>query len=219
MSAQKAATTLEERSVGVSDSSCLRISRSRRALDVFVAVAALVLLGPLLLLIVAAIRGTSHGPAVFRQIRVGENGIPFTLYKFRTMRVDARGPELTLQHDCRVTRIGALLRSSSMDELPQLANVLRGEMTLVGPRPETPALAARYPSACAQIFRYRPGITGPAQLRLRDSTTLLPGDDVASYYFTAVVPRRVALDLEFQAEPTLRRTLAVLVATLKHLFN
>lgn len=219
MSVQKAPLRLEGQVVPISDSPGLGISRSRRALDVVVAVAALVLLAPLLVLIAAAIRGTSRGPAVFRQIRVGENGVQFTLYKFRTMRVDARGPELTVRHDCRVTRVGDLLRSASLDELPQLANVLRGDMTLVGPRPETPALAARYPLACAQIFRYRPGITGIAQLRFRDSKTLPPGDDIAGYYFTAVVPRRVALDLEFQAEPTLRRTLAVLIETLKYLFS
>ena len=219
MSAQEVAPRLELRGCRVSPFPGPGISWSRRALDVVVAVAALVVLGPLLVLIAAVIRGTSRGPAVFRQIRVGENGVPFTLYKFRTMRVDVRGPDVTLQHDCRVTRVGALLRWSSLDELPQLANVLRGEMTLVGPRPETPALAARYPPACAQIFRYRPGITGLAQLRLRDSMTLPPGDDVASYYFRALVPRRVAFDLEYQAEPTLRRTLAVLMATLKHLFS
>jgi len=219
MSAQEAAPTLEGHGCRISVLPGPGISRARRALDVVVAVAALVLLGPLLVLIAAVIRATSRGPAVFRQIRVGENGIPFTLFKFRTMRVDVRGPELTVPRDCRVTRVGAILRSSSLDELLQLANVLRGEMTLVGPRPETPALAARYPPACAQIFRYRPGITGLAQLRLRDSMTLLPGDGVASYYFTALVPRRVALDLEFQAEPTLRRTLTVLIATLNHLFS
>jgi lipopolysaccharide/colanic/teichoic acid biosynthesis glycosyltransferase len=178
-----------------------------------------VLLGPLLVLIAVVIFATSRGPAVFRQIRIGENGSPFTLYKFRTMRVDGSGPEFTLPHDCRVTGVGAVLRSSSLDELPQLANVLRGEMTLVGPRPETPALAARYPPACAQIFRYRPGITGLAQLRLRDSMALLPGDDVTGYYFAALVPQRVALDLEFQAEPTLRQTLAVLMETLKYLLH
>src|SRR5437762_3191884 len=135
------------------------------------------------------------------------------------MRPGERGPEVTRGSDPRITPVGRLLRSSGIDELPQLANVLRGEMTLVGPRPETPALAARYPPACAHIFRYRPGITGLAQLRLRDSMTLPPGDDVASYYFRALVPRRVAFDLEYQAEPTLRRTLAVLMATLKHLFS
>ena len=131
------------------------------------------------------------------------------------MRCAASGPEITTAEDPRVTWVGHRLRRAGLDELPQLVNVLRGDMTLVGPRPETPSLAARYPPELRVVFRYRPGLTGPAQLCLRDEDALAPGaTDVQAHYLDDVVPRRVAVDLEFQAHPSLSATLAVLRDTL-----
>src|SRR5437660_1177405 len=101
-------------------------------------------------------------------MRVGQGGAPFTLFKFRTMRAGIAGPEVTAPDDNRVTRLGSLLRRAKIDELPQLVNVLVGHMTLVGPRPETVALAARYPADLKMIFRYRPGVTGPGQVLVGD---------------------------------------------------
>jgi lipopolysaccharide/colanic/teichoic acid biosynthesis glycosyltransferase len=120
----------------------------RRALDVLVAALGLVLLAPLLLLIAATVRATSAGPALFVHRRVGRGGLPFDLLKFRTMRASAgaAGPQITPDGDPRITRAGRVLRATKLDELPQLWNVLRGDMSLVGPRPEVPgyveALAA-----------------------------------------------------------------------------
>jgi lipopolysaccharide/colanic/teichoic acid biosynthesis glycosyltransferase len=152
---------------------------------------------------------------LFRQLRVGEGGALFTILKFRSMRQVSSGPEVTSRDDARVTRVGRRLRRAGLDELPQLVNVLRGEMTLVGPRPETPSLAARYPPELRDVFRYRPGLTGPAQLSLRDEDALTSGTtDVQAHYLTDVVPRRVAVDLEFQTRPSLRATVAVLRDTL-----
>ena len=142
---------------------------ARRAIDVAVSAFGLAVAGPILGMLMLAVRLTSSGPALYSQIRVGEGGRPFVIYKLRTMRVRSDGPNVTAADDPRVTRLGRVLRRTSLDELPQLWNVLRGDMTLVGPRPETPDLANRYPADCQWIFQFRPGLTGPAQVRLRDA--------------------------------------------------
>jgi lipopolysaccharide/colanic/teichoic acid biosynthesis glycosyltransferase len=187
---------------------------ARRALDVLVASAGLLLLSPLLVLLALAVKLSSSGPVLFRQTRVGQGFTPFTILKFRTMRTGSGGPEFTPAGDARITAVGRLLRHSGLDELPQLLNVLRGEMTLVGPRPETPSLARRYPDDCNQVFAYRPGLTGPAQIRLRDKEVLSAGDrDLERHYLGELVRRRAVLDLDYLARPTLARTLAIVGQT------
>jgi len=196
------------------------VAPSRRALDVVVSVTGLVLLAPLMLLLALVVRLSSPGPALFRQRRVGSGRREFTMLKFRTMRVTHGGSEITARGDPRVTGVGALLRGTSLDELPQLLNVLRGEMTLVGPRPETPALAARYPEDCRWVLDHRPGITGPTQVRLRDVAVLTgSGDDTERWYLEVLVPRRVALDATYLDRPTLLATLVVLKDTALHLLS
>jgi lipopolysaccharide/colanic/teichoic acid biosynthesis glycosyltransferase len=144
--------------------------------------------------------------------------VPFTMLKFRTMRTGASGPHVTTGDDDRLTPIGKLLRFVGLDELPQLINILKGEMTLVGPRPETPDLALRYPAGCDVVFRHRPGLTGPAAVRLRDRDRLRPStQDLEEYYLQVVVPAKVAVDLEFLAEPTLLRTIGVIVETMLYI--
>src|SRR6266481_2112872 len=120
-------------------------SLARRVLDIAVAIAVLGLVWPVFLVLATATRLSTGGTAIYRQRRVGQGGIPFTLYKFRTMRARMTGPEVTAPGDDRVTRFGALMRKTSIDELPQMLNVLLGHMTLVGPRPESVSLARRYP--------------------------------------------------------------------------
>ncbi|MET7697866.1 sugar transferase [Streptomyces sp. NPDC005485] len=160
------------------------------------------------------VRATSGPPTVFHQRRVGEGEREFTLYKFRTMRCDCQGPEVTGGADARVTGTGRLLRRFSLDELPQLWNVLRGDMTLVGPRPEVPHLAHRYPPNCRWVLRHRPGLTGPCQLRTRSDATLLDGrPDPEEYYLTVLVPHRVALDAEFLAHATLPDVVRLIART------
>ncbi len=140
------------------------VSAVRRGLDIVVSLIALVAALPLLFVIALAIRLTSRGPILFHQQRVGEGGSIFTLHKFRTMTATSSGPEFTLPGDPRTTRVGRFLRAGHLDELPQLGSVLRGKMTLVGPRPETPALAERYPPELRPVLGYRPGMTGPCQV-------------------------------------------------------
>jgi lipopolysaccharide/colanic/teichoic acid biosynthesis glycosyltransferase len=188
---------------------------ARRALDLVAGAAALLLSTPLILLVALAVKLSSPGPVIFRQVRVGQAGLPFTLYKFRTMRPGTSGPEVTRGSDPRITRVGKLLRTTGIDELPQFVNVLRGDMTLVGPRPETPALAERYPAECRVVFRHRPGLTGPTQVRLRDKDVLPPRGvaDLEGYYLRELVPTRVALDFSYLDDPSLARTIGMLWRT------
>ena len=143
------------------------------------------------------------------------------MYKFRTMRTDRGGPDLTSAGDARITGPGRVMRRTSLDELPQLVNVLRGDMTLVGPRPETPALAAQYPSHVRWILDQTAGLTGPAQISLRDDVTLTtsPTDaaGVERWYVETLVPQRVAADQTFLSDPTVTATLAVLARTVRYL--
>lgn len=194
----------------------------RRILDVVVAVTGLVVLTPLLLLLALAIRVTGRGPVLYRQVRVGAGGRPFTIYKFRSMRWDAGGSAVTPSGDPRVTRVGRWMRAVGLDELPQLVNVLWGDMTLVGPRPEVYELAVQYPDWAREVFRHRPGITGPGQLRIRDEDVLASDvvgsdDDLEHRYLTSVVPRRCALDLAYLARPTLASTVRLLGETALYL--
>ena len=199
------------------------VSRARRGLDVVVAVIALLLATPLLVVAMVAIRRTSPGPVLFRQTRVGVRGRPFTILKLRTMTAGTPGLDITVRGDPRVTRVGEVLRRTSVDELPQLINVLRGEMTLVGPRPETVELAGRYPADCRWVLQHTPGLTGPAQVRLRDVRVLEPAagatvgestaPDPERWYLEHVVPRRVSLDASYLSAPSLSRTVSVLIET------
>jgi lipopolysaccharide/colanic/teichoic acid biosynthesis glycosyltransferase len=197
----------------------IRPSRARRLIDVTVALVVLGLMWPLFLVLAVAARRSTGGSAIYRQLRVGAGGVPFTLFKFRSMRVGATGPEVTAPGDGRVTRLGAVLRKTSIDELPQLVNVLLGHMTLVGPRPETIALATRYPAELSFVFRYRPGLTGPSQVLARDERVLGQVEDLENFYLTELVPHRVALDLSYLRNPTITRTVRWLADTFLYLLR
>jgi lipopolysaccharide/colanic/teichoic acid biosynthesis glycosyltransferase len=189
--------------------------RLKRAADVAIAAAALALTAPLWLAVAVAIRFTSPGPVLYAGQRVGKGGVPFRMYKFRSMRTgaDRLGPGVTGSGDPRVTRIGRLLRRTKVDELPQLLNVLRGEMSLVGPRPEAPQYVARYDERQRQVLSVRPGITGPTQLRYRHEEQLLPQADLERVYCTEIMPRKLEIDLEYVRTRTLWTDLRLLCAT------
>src|SRR5262249_41031061 len=141
--------------------------------DVSVAGTLLLVLAPLLGVLALLVRATSTGPALFRQIRVGRNGQPFVLLKLRTMRTDAPGPVITSGGDPRITGLGAWLRRTKLDQLPQLWKVLRGDMSLVGPRPEVRDYVALYTAAQRAVLRARPGLTAPASLAWADEAATL----------------------------------------------
>jgi lipopolysaccharide/colanic/teichoic acid biosynthesis glycosyltransferase len=191
-----------------------RVGMLRRGLDL--AAVAVLLVPALMVLGVAAllILLTDGRPVTFRQVRIGEGGRPFALSKLRTMRAAQSGPAVTAEADSRITPVGAFLRRTSIDELPQLWHVLRGQMTLVGPRPESEELARRYPLPCRSVLQARPGLTGPTQLYYREHSALAPGGwEVEAWYLTVLVPVRVAADREYLDRPTLGRTLRFLLLT------
>lgn len=192
-----------------------RVGAARRALDVAVASTLLVLTGPVLLVAMLLVLVTDGRPVLFHQQRLGEGRVPFRLTKLRTMRCVPGGAEVTATGDPRITRVGRLLRRTSIDELPQLWQILTGRMTLVGPRPESIPLAVRYPAACSDVLRARPGLTGPAQLRYRERSAVPPAGwpDVEGWYLDVVVPQRVRADLEYLERPTILTTLRWLVVT------
>jgi lipopolysaccharide/colanic/teichoic acid biosynthesis glycosyltransferase len=177
----------------------------KRACDLLVAATGLVVAAPLLALVALAVRLDSPGPIFYRAARIGLAGRTFTMLKFRTMVADAqaRGPRITTRDDPRVTRVGRLLRRTRLDELPQLVNVLRGEMSLVGPRPEAPRFVALYPPEARAILTVRPGITGLAQLVFRNEARFLVGEDAEAAYIRRVLPAKIRIDLAYVAHASL----------------
>jgi lipopolysaccharide/colanic/teichoic acid biosynthesis glycosyltransferase len=172
----------------------------KRTLDLALATAALIVLAPLLLLIVVGITLDSPGPVLYSQVRVGRRGRLFRLHKFRSMVADAdrRGPSLTQRSDTRITRLGRVLRPLRLDELPQLFNVVKGDMSLVGPRPEVPSLVARYTGGEREVLSVRPGLAGPTHLAWLDEAERYPeGVDAVEYYVAQMLPDKLRRDLEY----------------------
>jgi len=195
---------------------------ARRALDVVASAVGLVLLSPVLAAVTVAIAATSPGPVFFRQVRVGRGGAQFRIFKFRSMRVDAEavGGQLTVDGDPRVTRVGAFLRASKIDELPQLINVLVGDMSLVGPRPEVPRYVALYTPEQRRVLAVRPGITDPASIRYRDEAAVLArAEDPERAYVDEVLPHKLAINLAYLDRRTLASDVGVILATLWRLLR
>ena len=191
---------------------------SKRVLDIVAAAAGLVLLSPLLALIAVWIKVDSPGPILFRQVRVGRNGRHFRIHKFRTMVVDAesRGKRLSVAGDARVTRSGAVLRRYRLDELPQLVDVLRGDMSLVGPRPEVPEYVARYPEDVRRIvLSVRPGITDRASIEFRNEADILSDSpDPERTYVDVIIPKKLQYYQEYVRERTFWGDVRLIWATL-----
>ena len=195
----------------------------KRAFDLLVSALALVLLAPLLLAIALAIRLDSRGPALFRQQRVGRHGVPFRIHKFRTMVVDAavRGPSLTVGADARITRVGRLLRTRRLDELPQLIDVLKGDMSLVGPRPELPRYVERYPEALrVRVLAVRPGLTDPASIAFLDEAEhLARAADPEREYVEVLLPAKLQAAADYAERASLGSDLRILLGTLRRLLG
>ena len=192
---------------------------AKRIVDLLIAAVALLLLSPLLALVALAIRLDSPGPVLFRQQRVGRHGVLFGIHKFRSMRVDApsTGPQVTVGRDERITRVGHWLRHYRIDELPQFIDVLRGAMSLVGPRPEVPRFVAHYPADLkARVLAVRPGITDPASLAHIDEAALLAGSaDPERTYIETILPAKLALQAAYAERASLWSDLGVLLRTLR----
>jgi lipopolysaccharide/colanic/teichoic acid biosynthesis glycosyltransferase len=190
---------------------------SNAALERGFDLALLVLLAPLILIVGAAIAIAiyldSPGPVIFRSLRVGREGEPFEMLKFRKMRTESEDYPVTLANDARFTPIGRFLAATRLDELPQVVNVIRGEMRLVGPRPELECFVAEFAEEYATILEVSPGITGHAQLRFLDEKALLHGEDPATMYCDHVLPQKVKIDIEYARTRTIRSDLAILGRT------
>ncbi len=176
--------------------------------------AGLVVLAPVMVLLAAAVWLDSGRPVLFRHRRVGRNGRTFELLKFRSMVVDHGGPSLTRKGEARITRVGAWLRRWKLDELPQLVNVLRGEMSLVGPRPEVPEYVDLQDPLWRRVLAARPGITDPASVEFRNEEELLAAaDNVEDYYRTVILPRKLELSAAYLERRTFVSDLEMLFRT------
>jgi len=192
-------------------------SRAKRIYDIGWAALGLAVLSPVLAVIALLVKLFDGGPVLFRQQRVGLGGRLFWICKFRTMVVaaDRQGPGVTRDGDARITRVGRWLRKTKLDELPQLWNVLVGDMSFVGPRPELPRYVARYTAAQREILRFKPGITDLATLAFRNEEELLASAaEVESFYLKQCVPRKIELNLQYQAQANLWRDTQVILRTL-----
>lgn len=194
----------------------------KRLFDITLSVSGLLLIAPLLVVVAVLIRLDSSGPVIFRQTRVGRGFRPFTIYKFRTMTSAAqpRGWVLSCADDPRITRVGQWLRATKIDELPQLFNVLLGDMSLVGPRPEVPGYVDMFRDRFAMVLRVRPGITDPASLRYRNESALLASaSDPELEYRQRILPDKLRLSAEYAEHSTLRTDIALIFQTLFRLRN
>jgi lipopolysaccharide/colanic/teichoic acid biosynthesis glycosyltransferase len=187
----------------------------KRPFDVVTSSIGIVALSPLFGAIAAAIKLDSPGPIMYRATRSGRGGRPFTMYKFRTMqeRRETHGPKITTHADRRITRVGRLLRPTRLDELPQLWNVLRGDMSLVGPRPEDPHYVELYSADDRAVLLARPGITSLATLLYRDEERLLVGEGWERVYVEQVMPTKLAIDRAYVERRSLWLDLKILAAT------
>ena len=189
---------------------------SKRAFDLAAALCGLLLLAPLLAAIALWIRIDSPGPVLFRQLRIGRHGVPFSIFKFRTMTVQSAGAQLTVGQDPRITRAGRFLRHYKLDELPQLINVLQGSMSLVGPRPEVPRYVACYPPDVRRIvLSVAPGITDWASIHYKDESAILGhAADPEQAYIDTILPAKLEYYVRYVQQRTFWTDLRIILRTL-----
>lgn len=195
----------------------------KRLFDTVWASVALILLTPFAAAVAVWIKLDSPGPVFFRQQRLGYHGVPFRIFKLRTMVADAesRGLQVTEAADARITRCGAFLRHYKLDELPQLINVLKGEMSLVGPRPEVPKYVKFYPPGIRDIvLSVRPGLTDFAAIEFRDEATLLAAtEDPETYYISRILPQKLELYRKYVEERSLLVDICLIFKTIIIVFR
>jgi lipopolysaccharide/colanic/teichoic acid biosynthesis glycosyltransferase len=187
-----------------------------RILNVLLAAVGILIVSPLMGIVALIVKLSDGGPVLYKARRVGKGGNTFVLYKFRTMVQDAdsAGGGITTSGDSRITPVGRLLRKYKLDELPQLINILKGEMDLVGARPEDPRYVALYSDHQRQVLEHRPGITSPASLLYRNEEALLSGHTWHESYVQEILPRKVAIDLSYLSTRTLWGDMKIILKTL-----
>lgn len=194
--------------------------RPKRALDVGLSLVTLPVTLPAMALLAVVVKASSRGPVLYRARRVGRDMVPFEVLKFRTMVHKTSGPGITRSADPRITRTGRWLRTMKLDELPQIINVLRGEMSLVGPRPEDPRFVACYTEEQRRVFVLRPGLTSPAYLYFGDEQALIErsaAGDVEQFYLASILPLKLEIELRYLTEWSFLGDLRIIGCTLLRL--
>ncbi len=194
----------------------------KRVFDITASLLGLIVLSPYFLIVSILVKLGSPGPIFYGGKRVGKGGKVFTMYKFRTMVTDAekRGPSVTYDGDPRITRVGHLLRQARLDEFPQLWNVLKGDMSMVGPRPESLYYYERYTAEQKKIFQVKPGMTGVTQIRFRHEEDMLTNPETLDRdYLEKVLPPKVVLDMEYIENQSFWLDLKLIFETLWALFK
>lgn len=188
----------------------------KRGFDIVVSSVGIILISPLLLVIAIKIKQDSKGTVFFKQQRVGKNGKPFNILKFRTMSMENKGKQITVANDKRITKYGTKLRSSKLDELPQLFNVWLGNMSFVGPRPEVPKYVAMYNEEQKRILSIKPGITDLASIEFRHESDLLAkAEDPEKYYISEIMPKKIGFNLEYMRNVTVSNDVSLILRTLR----
>jgi len=191
---------------------------SKRLFDLFFSLGGLLVLSPLFLVLAVAVKISSRGPVLFRQQRIGQDGKPFYINKFRSMVANAEklGLSVTSDGDPRITALGRFLRKTKLDELPQLWNVLVGDMSFVGPRPEVPRYVDRYTAEQKRVLSLKPGITDLATLEFRNEEELLGGaEDTERFYLEYCVPRKIELNLAYADKANVWEDARIILRTLR----
>src|SRR4051794_38256086 len=186
----------------------------KRSFDILLSALVLLIALPVIALVALAIKLDSRGPVFYAARRIGYRGRPLRMFKFRKMHHTAAGPRLTTDGDERFTRVGAWLAKSKLDELPQLWNVLRGDMSLIGPRPEDPAFVALHAADFVEILRVRPGITGLSQIAFAEESRILDDVDPTGHYLERILPQKMGMDRLYAMRYHLRLDISILVWTL-----
>jgi lipopolysaccharide/colanic/teichoic acid biosynthesis glycosyltransferase len=204
--------------LGLGTGTVSRFPAWKRGLDLAFGVPGLVIAAAVAGVVAAAMRATGDdGPVFYRAVRVGEGGTPFRIVKLRTMRTGASGPGITAAADRRITPLGRRLRRAKLDELPQLWNVVRGQMSLVGPRPEDPRFVDWSDPLHRLVFTARPGITGLAQIAYRNEEAMVPVADTEQVYRQRILPAKILYDAEYLRHRSLRADLRIIGGTLSAL--
>ena len=196
---------------------------AKRLFDLFFSLIGFIILLPVLLILAVLIKGDSEGPVFFRQERMGRFGRPFRIHKFRTMAVNAEaiGPQITANGDSRITRVGRILRRYKLDELPQLIDVIMGNMSLVGPRPEVPRYVAYYPKTVREfVLSVPPGITDFASIEFKDENEMLSlSEDPEQEYIKKILPIKLAYYQKYIRERSLWLDLVLIFRTIKSIVH
>lgn len=188
----------------------------KRTFDLLVSFFAIILLSPFFIIVSLLIKMDSNGPVIFKQVRVGKNKKPFEIYKFRTMVVDAEklGKQITVGNDNRITKIGGFLRKFKLDELPQLFNVFKGDMSFVGPRPEVPKYTNLYTEEQNRVFEVRPGITDYASIKYRNENEILgKSKNPEKTYIEEVMQDKLKINLDYMNRRSVLEDLKIILLT------